>query len=115
MWSLFFLIAAFTTSAFVLFVYPAPPRLLLVLACVTVWALRLFFYLTWRNWGSHEDSRYVKIRENNQPHFWLKSIYIIFALQGVLAWVISISLQAAIANVASLNWLDYPSSAIDCT
>lgn len=109
------MIAAFTTSAFVLFVYPAPPRLLLVLACVTVWALRLFFYLTWRNWGSHEDSRYVKIRENNQPHFWLKSIYIIFALQGVLAWVISISLQAAIANVASLNWLDYPSSAIDCT
>jgi steroid 5-alpha reductase family enzyme len=112
MWSLFFVIAAFTTATFVLFVYPAPERLIparliLVLACVTIWALRLFVYLTWRNWGSHEDSRYVQIRSNNEPHFWLKSIYIIFGLQAVLAWVISASLYGAITAIAPLNWLDY--------
>lgn len=107
MWSLFFVIAAFTTAAFVLFVYPAPARLTLVLACVTIWALRLFIYLTWRNWGPHEDSRYVQIRNNNQPHFWFKSIYIIFGLQAVLAWLISISLHAAIAATSPLNMLDY--------
>ena len=107
MWSLFFVLAALTTAAFVLFVYPAPARLILVLACVTVWALRLFVYLTKRNWGPHEDSRYIKIRQNNQPHFWLKSIVIIFAFQGVLAWLISISLHAAIAATTPLNWLDY--------
>ena len=112
MWSLFFVLAALTTAAFVLFVYPAPARLMLVLACVTVWALRLFVYLTWRNWGPHEDSRYIKIRQNNQPYFWLKSIVIIFALQGVLAWLISISLHAAIAATAPLNWLDYTGIAL---
>jgi steroid 5-alpha reductase family enzyme len=107
MWSLFFVIAALTTAVFVLFVYPAPARLLLVLACVCIWALRLFIYLTWRNWGPHEDLRYVQIRKNNQPHFWFKSLYIIFGFQAVLAWIISISLHAAIANVSPLNWLDY--------
>lgn len=107
MWSLFFMLAAFTTAAFVLFVYPAPARLIIVLACVTIWALRLFIYLTWRNWGPHEDSRYAQIRQNNQPHFWLKSIFIIFGLQAVLAWIISLSLYGAITSVSPLNWLDY--------
>jgi steroid 5-alpha reductase family enzyme len=107
MWSLFFVIAALTSAVFVLFVYPASARLMLVLACVCIWALRLFIYLTWRNWGPHEDHRYVQIRKNNEPHFWFKSIYIVFGLQAVLAWLISISLHAAIANVSSLNWLDY--------
>ena len=112
MWSLFFVLAALTTASFVLFVYPAPARLILVVACVTVWALRLFVYLTKRNWGPHEDSRYVKIRQNNEPHFWLKSIVIIFGFQGVLAWLISISLHAAIATIAPLNWLDYAALAL---
>ena len=107
MWSLFFVIAAVTTATFVLFVYPVPERLILVLTCVTIWALRLFIYLTWRNWGPHEDSRYVQIRTNNEPYFWLKSIYIIFGLQAVLAWVISVSLYAAIANGSPLNFVDY--------
>jgi steroid 5-alpha reductase family enzyme len=107
MWSLFFVIAAFTTAVFVLFVHASPARLMLVLVCVCVWALRLFFYLTWRNWGPHEDARYVQIRQNNQPHFWFKSLYIIFGLQAVLAWIISISLHAAIGDVSPLNWLDY--------
>ena len=106
MWSLFFVLAAYTTAIFVLFVYPAPVRLILVLACVTIWALRLFIYLTQRNWGSHEDARYVLIRNNNQPHFWFKSLYIIFGLQALLAWVISVSLYAAITNITPLNALD---------
>ncbi len=107
MWSLFFVLAALTTAVFVLFVVPAHARLTLVLTCVVIWALRLFIYLTIRNWGSHEDARYVQIRQNNQPHFWLKSIYIIFGLQAVLAWVISVSLHAAISAINPLNWLDY--------
>ena len=107
MWSLFFVLASLTNAFFVLFFYPAPARLLLVLTCVSVWALRLFVYLTWRNWGPHEDSRYIKIRQNNEPHFWLKSIVIIFVFQGVLAWVISISVYAAIGATSPLNLLDY--------
>ena len=107
MWSLFFVLAALTTAAFVLFVYPAPARLILVLACVTVWALRLFVYLTKRNWGPDEDSRYVQIRNNNQPNFWLKSIVIIFGLQAVLAWIISMALFGAVTSDKPINTLDY--------
>jgi steroid 5-alpha reductase family enzyme len=106
MWSLFFLLAA-VTSAVTIPVMSI--RATIVLSLVTTWALRLFAYLTWRNWGPHEDSRYVLIRQNNQPHFWLKSIYIIFGLQVMLAWIIASSLIASITNSSNLNLLDTPS------
>lgn len=104
MWSLFFMLASFTSA---LFVFDSTPRILLVLSLVSIWAIRLCAYLTWRNWGPHEDHRYVEIRRNNEPHFWLKSIYIIFGLQAVLAWVISLSLYGAIDSNAPINAVDY--------
>jgi len=104
MWSLFFVLAAFTSA---LFVYEGNLRVYIVLVLVSIWSVRLCAYLTWRNWGPHEDHRYVEIRKNNEPHFWLKSIYIIFGLQAVLAWVISISLYGAIDSNAPINVLDY--------
>ncbi len=82
------------------------PRMFLVLFLVSLWAIRLCIYLTWRNWGPHEDHRYVAIRKNNEPHFWFKSIYIIFGLQAVLAWIISMPLFAAIESKALLTRLD---------
>lgn len=104
MWSLFFMLASFTSA---LFVFDSTPRIFLVLALVSIWAIRLCAYLTWRNWGPHEDHRYIEIRRNNEPHFWLKSIYIIFGLQAVLAWIISLSLYGAIDSNAPINALDY--------
>ncbi|MES2501108.1 MAG: DUF1295 domain-containing protein [Pseudomonadota bacterium] len=104
MWSLFFVLASFTSA---LFVFDSSPRILLVLSLVSLWAIRLCAYLTWRNWGPHEDHRYVEIRRNNEPHFWLKSAYIIFGLQGVLAWIISLSLYGAIDSNTPMNALDY--------
>jgi steroid 5-alpha reductase family enzyme len=109
MWSLFFALAAYTGAALMGIV---SPRAILVLGLVTIWALRLFVYLTKRNWGPHEDSRYVQIRNNNQPNFWLKSIYIVFGLQAVLAWIISASLYGAIAANTPLNVLDYAALAL---
>ena len=103
MWSLFFILSALVSA------YSAgdlSQRALIVLLLVTCWALRLCFYLTWRNWG-HEDLRYEEIRNNNQPHFWLKSIYIVFGLQALLAWVVSISLFAAITTNTPLNVVDF--------
>ncbi len=104
MWSLFFMLASFTSA---LFVFDSSPRIFLILSLITIWAIRLCAYLTWRNWGPHEDHRYVEIRRNNEPHFWLKSAYIIFGLQGVLAWIISLSLYGAIDSNAPINALDY--------
>jgi steroid 5-alpha reductase family enzyme len=103
LWPLLFLAAAGAYAATV----PQPgPRTPLVLALVGIWAVRLSGYLTWRNWGEPEDRRYQKIRRGNEPHFPLKSLYLIFGLQGTLAWIISLPLLAAIAAPGGLTVVD---------
>ena len=109
LWPLLFLIAAVTYAGTV----PRPgPRTTLVLVLVGLWALRLASYLTWRNWGTPEDRRYQVIRRHNEPHFALKSLYLIFGLQGTLAWIISLPLLAAIAAPRPITTLDYAGVAL---
>ncbi len=103
LWSLAFLLAA---MVYALTLTEAGPRTALVLVLVTIWALRLAAYITWRNWGEGEDRRYQAMRANNQPHFQYKSLYIVFGLQGILAWVISLPLLAAMAGPTPLGGLD---------
>lgn len=83
------------------------PRTWLVLVLVTVWGLRLGGYITWRNWGEGEDKRYVRMRERNDS-FAVSSLWRVFWLQGVLAWLISVPLLAATVRVpdGGLGWLD---------
>lgn len=102
MWSLFMLITACVSA---IFMQDLSLRAWLVLAGVSVWAFRLSIFLTWRNWGK-EDHRYDTIRQNNEPHFWFKSLYIIFAFQAILAWVISYPLYVSINSQTSMQWLD---------
>ena len=83
LWSLFFLVAA---CVFAIGVDSLSVRGALVLTLVAVWALRLSVYITARNWGEPEDYRYQTIRANNEPGFAFKSLYIVFGLQGALAW-----------------------------
>jgi steroid 5-alpha reductase family enzyme len=83
------------------------PRTGLVLSLVALWAMRLSGYILWRNWGKGEDARYHEIRTNNEPHFAFKSLYIVFGLQGVIAWLVSLPLLAAIVSPAAINLLDY--------
>ncbi len=103
LWSLMFLLAA---VVYVATIDAVGARGALVLVLVSAWALRLAGYITWRNWGEGEDRRYQAIRNNNEPHFWLKSLYIVFGLQGFLAWIISLPLLAAIAQPGPLGMLD---------
>jgi steroid 5-alpha reductase family enzyme len=102
MWSIMFLIAAF------IYAYAAEtgPRATLVLLLVAIWSVRLAAHITWRNWGEGEDYRYRNIRENNSPNFALKSIYIVFGLQALLAWFISLPLLAAVSGDAPIGVLD---------
>ncbi len=103
MWSLMFLIA---TAIYALSADLPGSRSLLVTVLVAVWALRLAIYITWRNWGEAEDYRYQKIRENNSPNFEFKSLYIVFGLQAVLAWFISMPLLIAVSGDMPLGYLD---------
>ncbi len=103
LWSLFFLLAA---VMFALDAGELSLRAQIVLACVLLWSLRLSLHITVRNWGEPEDHRYQKIRENNEPGFVVKSLYIVFGLQGLLAWIIVIPLLPAIRSAATLNAVD---------
>lgn len=88
------------------------PRTVLVIALVAAWAVRLSLHIAVRNHGEPEDRRYRQIRENNQPHFWIKSLFIVFLLQSFLAWVVSLSGVAAVAGQAPLGPLDYAGAAL---
>ena len=104
MWSLMFMLAA---VVYYLTLSTTGPRATLILLMVILWALRLSIYITWRNWGETEDRRYQSIRANNEPNFSIKSLYIVFLLQGFLAWVISLPLLAAVYSTAAISILDY--------
>jgi steroid 5-alpha reductase family enzyme len=109
LWSLLFLLAACTYAR-------GAPRLgaraILLLVLVTVWALRLSLYICRRNWGHGEDRRYQAIRARNEPYFALKSLYLVFGLQAVLAWIVSLPLLAAILGAGALGILDYAGAAL---
>jgi steroid 5-alpha reductase family enzyme len=80
-------------------------RVTVMLVLGGAWALRLCGYITWRSWGQPEDPRYVQIRQRNQPHFAWKSLYLVFALQAGLAWVVSMPfLAASLGPQAAAPW-----------
>lgn len=88
------------------------PRAIAVQVLVLAWGARLAAYITWRNWGHGEDRRYQQIRARNQPHFALKSLVIVFALQGVLAWIVTAPALAALAGRRGLGALDVAGIAV---
>jgi steroid 5-alpha reductase family enzyme len=90
----------------------AGPRAVMVLLLAALWALRLAVHITWRNWGEPEDRRYRAIRARNQPNFEWKSLYLVFVLQAVLAWIVSLSLFAGVAGGAAPRWLDIAGAAV---
>jgi steroid 5-alpha reductase family enzyme len=109
LWSLMFALLAYTYAAGA---EVLGPRAVLMIILVTVWALRLSLYITWRNLGHGEDRRYQAIRARNEPNFAVKSLYLVFGLQAVLAWIISLPLLAAILNPSALGVLDVAGSAL---
>jgi len=109
LWSLLFVLGAWTYAR----VVDLPgPRVTLLLVLVTAWGLRLALYLSWRNLGHEEDRRYQAIRRRNEPNFAFKSLYLVFGLQAVLAWVISLPLVGAVAVPGPLGPLDYLGAAL---
>ncbi len=107
-WSLFLLLAAGVFA----FRADVGLRGWLVLGLTAAWALRLAGYLARRNWNAPEDHRYRAIRARNEPGFAWKSLYLVFGLQALLAWLIAAPLAAAIAGPAPLSVLDYAGAAL---
>jgi steroid 5-alpha reductase family enzyme len=66
----------------------------LVLAFVAVWGLRLAIYLARRQRGAKEDTRYVMIMQGaHGRHETLYALRMIYGLQGLLLWFVSMPLQ----------------------
>ena len=61
----------------------------------TVWGLRLTLHILIRNYGKPEDFRYQKWREEAPTTWWIKSLFKVFLLQGLLMWIISTPLLVA--------------------
>jgi steroid 5-alpha reductase family enzyme len=103
LWSLMFLLML---AVYLSMANPGGPRPWLVTILVTIWALRLSIYIAVRNHGKPEDHRYQTIRQNNEPHFQFKSLYIVFGLQAVLAGFIAAPLLVAASAATPLGVLD---------
>lgn len=103
-WSLYFVAMA---GVYGLSGALASERAVLVLFLVTLWAARLSAFITRRNWGEPEDRRYAAMRAANDPGFWWKSLYLVFGLQAVLAWIISLPLLTVMLGTSPLGWLDF--------
>jgi steroid 5-alpha reductase family enzyme len=85
-------------------------RRFLLTALVVMWGGRLAGYLGRRNLGHGEDYRYQAMRKRYGDRFPLLSLFLVFGLQGVLMWTISLPLQAAQLapqpdRLTALDWL----------
>ena len=79
-----------------------------VLAFVALWGLRLAVHLALRQRGAKEDARYVVIMKGARGrHETLYALRMIYGLQGLLLWFVSIPLQW-IAFRTNFDWLLVP-------
>ena len=109
-WGLSFVIVTWVSFALSFFNSRGfAPRRWLLCTLVTVWGVRLATHLWQRNHGKGEDYRYQSIRKRVGPSFWWSSLFVVFGLQGLLIWLISLPLQVAQADARpfELTWLDY--------
>ncbi len=85
-------------------------RKILLLGLVTIWGVRLFIYLLWRNIGKGEDYRYQEFRKKyGAERYWWFSYFQVFLLQGTLIMLVSLPLLGVNSQTKSndLNCLDY--------
>jgi steroid 5-alpha reductase family enzyme len=86
------------------------PAKTVLLVLVTVWGLRLSIYLAWRNIGKGEDFRYKEFRKKyGEKNYWWISFFQTFLLQGILMWIISMTLYGVNQHATSqtLTVIDY--------
>jgi steroid 5-alpha reductase family enzyme len=82
------------------------PRNLLLASLVTIWGLRLSIHIFRRNHGQPEDFRYRTWREEHgAPWTWWSWVQV-FALQGLILWIVSLPLLAGMMKSNSWSIFD---------
>lgn len=72
----------------------------LLMLMVTAWGIRLAYYLAVRNLGKPEDYRYAAMRQKHGPSFVWSSLFRVFALQGVIMWIVALPIIARATGVS---------------
>lgn len=86
------------------------PRNWLLFILVSIWGLRLTFYLAIRNIGKGEDYRYQQFRKDyGEDRYWWFSYFQVFLLQGALILIVSLPFLGVhfSKSTGELFWLDY--------
>jgi steroid 5-alpha reductase family enzyme len=83
---------------------PRAPRLSPVLWMCAIWAARMAWHRLRRTDG--EPRRYRELRTLHQPHFALKSLYLLFWQRALCGWVVSLPLMGAFASNRPWGRLD---------
>ena len=88
----------------------------LVALLTTLWGARLAGYLAWRNIGKGEDFRYQAMRRRYGARFGIVSLFLVFGVQGLAMWTVSLPVQAAQVpdTPDSLTVLDFAGIALWC-
>jgi steroid 5-alpha reductase family enzyme len=76
--------------------------------------LRLTVHLARRNLGKGEDRRYAEMRRRHGDRWPLRSLIVVFWLQGALMWVVSLPVQVGMTDPtpAGLGALDWAGAAL---
>jgi len=102
----FFIVAAYTF----LMAKNQGTRSIVVTTLVTIWAIRLFFYITLRNWNKPEDYRYIDMRKRWGNSFpMLKAFLNVFLLQAMINYIVALPIivtnTSSIQTMSLLNYL----------
>lgn len=74
---------------------PVSLPVILFMALVTLWAVRLAGQLILRHQTSHgEDARYLAMRVEGGSRWWLHSLYKVFLAQAVILWIMAAPVHA---------------------
>lgn len=84
--------------------FPAGQRAVALLVPLA-WALRLSVHLHARHAREGEDRRYRRMREKRGADWWWQSLFVVFLLQAVLAWVVALPLMALLTSREPLGIL----------
>lgn len=75
-------------------------------AMVLLWGLRLFLYISIRNWGKPEDYRYVAMREKwGNKHPRVQAFFKVFMVQGLLMMIVAAPIHAAFLITTEVNMI----------
>lgn len=67
---------------------------LLAAGLVTIWGVRLFLHISTRTWKKPEDPRYATLGSLGTVGFWIRTLYSVFLLQGVLILLVGLPILA---------------------